>query len=167
MKVLDNGRVQFDDVYDLHYNLFLEVGLAINEQQYLYDQDTGLPIRYKDKFLKATVTPGEIVYAGRDDMVFNPSENFNLGSTLFGFFLDKFKEEHPEIEYLAHYIEDETKERIRQRVVTQFKDRVIYSQFYNCLYLAFLESIFDINGNFLADLSNFDVVRAIEFDKPC
>ena len=45
MIILPNGRVQFNDKYEMNFNLFAEMGLGLNHEGYLYDQDTNALIR--------------------------------------------------------------------------------------------------------------------------
>jgi hypothetical protein len=158
MQVLSNGKIMFDDFFEMSYYLFMEIGLSVNSNNYLYDQDTGIQIRYKDKYIKATVVPMDI-YAGKNDIIFDPAHNYNLMTTLFGYFLDKESnnEEGDKIGFIAQFIDDnETKDKQRLSVQTQ---RGLYaSEFYNNLYLAFIEMIFTLSGNYLVDLSNFDII---------
>ena len=161
MIFLPNGKIRFDNIYELYYNLFMEIGLGINDQQYLYDQDTQTCIMFKDKYIKATVQPVPI-YAGKNDIIFDPSENFQLMSNLFGYFLDKFSsDEDNEIKYIAHSIEDND-DKSKQRIVIRTSIGDIKTDYYYCLYLGFIEAIFILNQNINPDLSNFDINRFIK-----
>lgn len=152
------GKVMFQDIYEMYYHLFTEIGLGINSDQYLYDQDNGTVLRYKDKYLKATVQPVEI-YAGKTDMIFDPAKNYNLIVSILGYYLDK-EANNPEgdnIGFIAQYIEDDgTKEK--QRVVVKTRKGDYVSTFYHNIYLAYIEVIFLLADNFIVDLSNFDIV---------
>ena len=53
MIYLPNGTVIFDNIFDMYYDMFSEIGLGINSQQYLYDQDTQTVIQFKEKYIKA------------------------------------------------------------------------------------------------------------------
>lgn len=150
MQYLQNGKVMFDDIYELYYHLFTEMGLSINGDQYLYDQDTMTVLRYKDKFIKATVQPIEI-YSGISDIIFDPARNYNLMITLFGYFLDK---ESSNIGFCAQYIDDYMD---KQRLIIKTSKGDICSSFYNNLYLAYIECIFKLTDSLDVDLSNFDV----------
>lgn len=159
MKFLNNGKVMFDDVYELNYHLFMEMGLSINNNGYLYDQDNGTTLMFKDKYIKATTIPVEI-YAGKTDIVFNPAENFTLMNTLFCYYLDKYtsdEELSSEIKYIAHFIEDNP-EKTMQRIAIRTANGDIFTSYYYNLYLGFIEAIFILSNNFSVDLSNFDIV---------
>ena len=135
-----NGKIMFDDMYELYYHLFLEIGLSINGNNYLYDQDTEIPLMYKDKYIKATTFPVPI-YAGRNDIVFDPSQNYNLMVSILGYYIDKESnsDSGDNIGFIAQYIEDNDIEM--QRVVVKTKSGDYFSQFYHNI-----------------DLSNFDLV---------
>lgn len=153
MIILNNGAIEFGDTCEMYYNLFNEIGLGINAQQYLYDQDTGIVLRYKDKYLKASTTI-EPIYAGKSDIVFDPSSNFNCMVTLFGYFIEKIRSTD-DFPYKAQYVEDND-DRTKQRLVVQTTNGTEYkSEFYNNLYLGFIEVIFQISG-FPVNLMNFD-----------
>lgn len=157
MRYLSNGKVMFDDVYEMYYHLFTEIGLSVNANQYLYDQDTMTVLQYKEKYIKATVYPVEI-YAGKTDVVFDPARNYNLMITLFGYFINK-ESNNPDgdnIGYISQYIDD-NQTRDKQRLVVKTSRGDITSNFYTNLYLAYIECIFILSGNFSVDLANFDI----------
>lgn len=158
MNFTPQGKVMFQDIYEMYYHLFTEIGLGINSDQYLYDQDNGTVLRYKDKYLKATVQPVEI-YAGKTDMIFDPVKNYNLIVSILGYYLDK-EANNPEgdnIGFIAQFIEDDST-REKQRVVVKTRRGDYISSFYYNIYLAYIEVIFLLSDNFVVDLSNFDIV---------
>ena len=155
MNYLPNGKMVFDDVFEMYFQLFAEIGLGINQNQYLYDQDNLQVLRYKDKYIKATVKPQEI-YAGKTDVVFEPAKNYNLMTTLFGYFIDKETALSGNIDYRSQYIEDDIT-RTKQRLVVKTGNGDIYSSFYFNIYLAYIECIFILSG-FDVDLSNLDFI---------
>lgn len=164
MIFLANGKVQFNDVFEMFYHLFTEIGLAIDNNGYLYDQDTGIRLKFKDKYIKATVQPVEI-YAGRNDIVFDPVRNYNLMISLLGYYIDKesMSPDGDRIRYIAQYTDMEGmksgKERDRQRVVIKTAQGDICTNFYYNIYLSYSEAIFNLGGNFAVDLSNFDFLE--------
>ena len=152
----NNGKMMFENIFEMYYNLFNEIGLSINDQNYLYDQDTGLVLKYKDKFIKATVNPTPI-YAGRNDVIFDPAKNYNLMTSIFGYYIDK-ESHNPEcnFKFVAQYIDDNDA-RDKQRFVVRTKKTDIFSEFYYNVYLAYIEMIFILSG-YNVDLSNFDMI---------
>ena len=153
-----NGTVGFENIWDLYYDLFSEIGLGINSQQYLYDQDTQTTIMFKDKYIKASIN-GQPVYAGRNDVVFEPNKNYTLMARLFEYYLDKCQhsDDGDMLQgYIAHYIDDDaTKEK--QAVVVKTQGRgLIQSDFYFNIYLAYVDCLFKIAG-YNVVLNNFDI----------
>jgi hypothetical protein len=156
-----NGLMMFQTLEELYYDLFLEMGIGVRGQ-YLYDQDNGNDIKFGENFIKVSID-GQPVYAGRNEILFEPALNYQLISTLFGYYLDKAQNsEDGDIlqGYIAHY-NDDNETRDKQRVVVKTKGRgEISSNFYYQIYLAFIDCIFRIAG-YNVDLSNFDVQPAI------
>lgn len=153
-----NGTVGFENIWDMYYDLFSEIGLGINNQQYLYDQDTQVTITFKEKYIKASIN-GQPVYAGRNDIVFEPAKNYTLMARLFEYYLDKCQQSDDGDQlqgYIAHYIDDdEAKEK--QRVVVKTMGRgEISSNYYFNIYLAYIDCLFKIAG-YNAILTNFDI----------
>jgi hypothetical protein len=158
MNFLPNGKIMFNDVYEMFYHLFTEIGLGINNNSYLYDQDTFTEIKFKEKYIKATTQPITI-YAGRNDIIFDPANNYQLMVSLLGYYIDKraVSEDEETIEFVAQYIE-ETPGREKQRVTVKTNNKGdISSNFYYNIYLGYIEIIFLLGGNFVPDLSNFDI----------
>lgn len=156
MNFLANGKMSFTDIYEMYYHLFTTIGLSINSNGYLYDQDTCELLKYKDCYIKATVHPVPI-YAGRHDIVFEPMKNYNLMVSMLGYFIDKESnsDDGDNIGFIAQYIE-ETPDREKQRVVVKTHKGLFASQYYTNIYLGYIEVIFALSGNFIPDLSNFD-----------
>lgn len=158
MKFLNNGKQIFDDIYEMYYNLFIELGLAVGQNNYLYDQDTGITLKYKDRYIKAALTRTPI-YSGAYDIVFDPTQNYNLMVVLLGYYLDKEANNENKIQYIAQYIEDNNDPNNKmQRVVLKTKNGDIYSQFYHNIFLAYVEIVFILAGYTSLDLSNFDII---------
>ncbi len=161
-----NGKMYFSDVNEMYYELFLEIGLGVNSSQYIYDQDTGIVLKYKDKHIKMNFNNN--VYAGNNDIVFDPSTNYNLMVTLFGYYIEKETNEGKNIGYIAQFTEDDQSkafvakgERFKQRVVVKTTHGDICSNYYYNLYLAYIEIIFILSENNDYDLSNFDILPEV------
>lgn len=151
------GETVFDDVYELYYNLFNAIGLSINSEGKLYDQDTNIVLLYNNHFIKATVnnTP---IYAGKNDILFDPYHNYNLMVTLFGTWLDKETQYYGNnIQYLSQYIEDnKDPEDPKQRFVLKTVQGEYVSKWYYNLWLGYAEIILAITDNVALDLSKLD-----------
>lgn len=150
------GQMVFDDLQEMYYNLFNEIGLSINKDSYLYDMDTGQMIMFKDKYIKASTNPLDDLYAGKTDVVFDPLKNYTLMMSLFGYYMDKEFADRPEY-FIAQFIDDNPEDKQLQRFVVKTRDGDIYSQYYNNTYLGYVENIFNLSG-VSVNLSNFDLV---------
>lgn len=156
MHFLPNGDMQFEDIYEMYYYLFSEIGLAINQSQYLYDMDTGIVLKYKDKYIKATTIP-QSIYAGKNDVVFEPEKNYNLMVTMLGYYIDKEAQQNDnDIGFVAQFTEYDDAGEQQRVVIKTNKLGTIYSRYYHTLYLGYLECIFILSGNTHVNLYNFD-----------
>lgn len=160
-----NGKMLFNNTKEMYYNLFLEIGLSINNEQFIYDQDTGIVLKYKDKRIKMSFTND--VYGSNNDVVFDPSVNYDLMVKLFGYYIEKETQNGNDIGYIAHFSEEEFNrafimkdERYRQRVVVKTKNGDFKTAPYYNIYLAYIEAIFILSGNNY-DLSNFDILPEV------
>jgi hypothetical protein len=162
MIYLPNGTIQFNDIGELYYELFMEMGLYVKTaDSYLYDQDTSTPIMFDSKYIKAN-TNNAPIYAGANDIAFEPGKNYKLISQLFGYYLTKaqYSEDGDLLQgFIAWYDESMTDEKSKfekKKVTIKTEGRgTIESQYYFQIYLAFIDCIFRIN-NKIVDLSNFD-----------
>lgn len=163
MHISINGATIFESKEELYYNLFMEMGLGVRSDQYVYDQETGNIIQYREKLLKASIN-GMPVYAGNRDIVFEPDKNYGLVSCLFGMYLDRVQmsDDGDLLQgYVANYVYDNP-ERDKQQVTVKTVGRgEIQSKFYYNVYLAYFECIFLIAGT-KVDLTNFDIPKERE-----
>lgn len=160
MNFTPTGKTMFDNQAEMFYHLFMEMGLSINSSQYLYDQETGIELKYKDKFIKADVN-GNVIYAGKNDIVFDPARNYNMMVTLIGYYIERETiNGTANFVFIAQSVEDNA-DRTKQRVVVRTNRGDIASQYYKNVYLGFIEVIFLLAENFIPDLSNLD----IDYDK--
>lgn len=159
MNYLPDGSITFNSIPEMYYDLFMEIGLAVRAQdQYLYDQDTLNPIKFKDKFIKASVD-GTPLYAGRNDIVFEPDKNYSLIARLFELYLDKctHSDDGDLLQgYIAHYIEDDGAKEKQRVCVKTYGRGVIESAFYFNIYLAYIDCLFRVAG-YVPHLEMFDV----------
>ena len=63
----DNGKMVFDSIPELYYDLLMEIGLAVKDQ-YIYIQG-GNFLKCGDKFIKVSLD-GSPIYPGRNDIIF-------------------------------------------------------------------------------------------------
>lgn len=157
MYILPSGKFAYNTIGELNYNLFLAIGLGINEEQHLYDQDTYKELNFKGKYIKASVNDMP-VYAGKNDVVFMPSKNYHLMATLFGYYIDKESksEDGDKIGFIAQGTEDTPDKEFHRIFVQTSRLGRIESDWFMNGYLGFIDCIFKMDGQMI-DLHNFDV----------
>ena len=153
------GETVYDDVYELYYNMFNAIGLSVNSENKLYDQDTQTFLLYNNHFIKANIN-NSAVYAGKNDVLFDPYHNYNIMVTLFGTWLDKEINFYGNnIQYISQYIDDDKDpEDPKQRFVLKTASGEYRSKWYHNLWLGYAEIIMAISDNIAVDLSNLDIV---------
>ncbi len=161
MYYLPDGSVKFTDINDLMINYLSEMGLSVDNNQYLYDQDNGNILQYKEKNIKVSIN-GIPAYAGHNDIVFDPFHNYGIVNTLFGLYIDRCQDtDDGDIlqGYISHGVEDyPSRDMDRQRVVVKTIGRgEITSNYYKAVFLAFADCTFKVGG-YNVDLREFDVV---------
>lgn len=156
MTILSDGSFQFNSMGEMYHNLFMMIGLGINGNQYLYDQDSGNILKFKDKYIKASIDDSMPLYAGMTDIVFEPARNYALTNNIVGYYIDKESnsEDGDRIGYISLGIEDKDVEW-HSAIVQTKKKGTIQTRFYRQAYLALLEVIFDLEG-VKVDFTNLD-----------
>lgn len=156
MQYLPNGSVMFNNMNELLYDYFIEMGLNVDSNQYLRFQETGEPVIFDKKYIKASIN-GQPVYGGMNDVVFD-MRNYKLIASLFTMYLEmcKVSDDGDLLEgYIAHYMEDDS-DKEKQRVTVKTVGRgEISSNFYHIIFFAFVDCTFRISG-YNVDLSAFD-----------
>lgn len=158
MRIIPPNTLIFENLNDIILNYFYEMGMSIDKNGYLYDQDLGNNISYKGNMIKASVN-GIPVYAGMNEIVFDPVHNYGLISTLFGTYLDKCQNsEDGDIlgGYIAHGIEDSKMDKSQRVCVKTLNRGEIASLYYQNVFLAYIDCTFRIAG-YNVDLHPFDI----------
>jgi hypothetical protein len=138
---------------DLNRKILQEIGLDINDQQHVVDQDTFNLIQFNGKNIKYSIN-NPTVLIGKDDIKFDPINNVKLMSHLFTYHIDKIHEIDG-IYYPVFYpIEGENgKGAIEAK---SDNGTVVRSNFYNNDSLKYADLIMRINGEKDIDLSELD-----------
>lgn len=77
---------------DLGRALIMEMGLSMDNDHVLYDQDTYTPISYQGKRVKYSSTDPDKLYIGEGDVLFDPVHNYHMMLSMLGYYIDKEKE---------------------------------------------------------------------------
>ena len=158
MKFTINGDTMFDDFSELCYNLMMQIGLGINRDGYVYDQDTGITLKSRDKYLKASVD-GSPIYTGSNDIAFDPVKNYVITLFMLGYYIDKMREmDGEDIGFISQGIEDNDDKSYHRAFIDCSKYGRIYSKFYHISSLGYVELIFKL-GDMNTDISNFDLTE--------
>lgn len=151
-------KQQFPTRGAMHYALFNIIGLSINRDSYLYDNDTGTVLQYKGKYIKAT-TADIPIYAGKNDIVFDPPCSYHMMVVLLGYYINKrdnSEDEHP-LGFISQGIIDTADKSQHQLFVdTSTRGRII-SDWFNNGYLTYIDMIFKLDEQDFVDLHNFDI----------
>ena len=155
-----DGTLTYNNFIEMQYDLFSTIGLGINRDCLIYDQDTSTLIQMGGKYIKASVC-GEPIYVGKDAIPFDPAKNYKLITYLFCHFLDKAQmSDDGDIlgGYVSHFIDDNPEKDKQAVVVRTTMKGDIRSRFYYNIYLAYIDCILRIDG-YNPDLSNFDILE--------
>ena len=143
---------------DLIYALINEIGLSINTNNSLFDQDTGQVIYFGGKEIKCSINPNVTVYPSDVSVVFDPINDIRLMTTILGYYFEKERvmgDYYP----ITYSFNDRDKRKPSNIMVKlQTKDKGIIEINSNYYYNKCLK-ISDIilrMGEQYCDLSNFD-----------
>ena len=143
---------------DLIFALINEIGLSINGNNSLFDQDTGQVIYFGGKEIKCSINPNIPVYPSDIAVVFDPINDMKLMTTILGYYFEKERvmgEYYP----ITYSFNDRDKKKPSSIMVKlQTNDRGIIeinSGAYNNKCLKLSDIILRMGGQD-CDLSNFD-----------
>ena len=131
--------------------LMHEIGLDVDKENNIVDQDNGQPIHFNGKELKYNLGEKKIPI-GRNDIGFNPIDDTKVMSHLFSFYLDKKQEEDGT--YFPVYF---TVNNSNGKTALQLKgENTIKSEYFKNESLKYIDAILKINGTEDLDLSSID-----------
>lgn len=138
----------------LNKMIMQEIGLSVDKQNRVYDQDTRQPILFKDKNMKFS-SQHNVALSG-NDMVFDPANNKGLMSSLFDYYTQKLEDE--EGVYVSGHFEESTEDG-KMAVTLMMNNNQIKTNSYTNNSLSYLEAIKRLNGSQDTDLSEYDSDR--------
>ena len=128
-----------------------EIGLTINSQNKVIDQDTRTQIKFKDKNVK--YSSQNAVTLGHSDMLFDPVSDRGLMTSLFGYYADKLEEEGEcSVSIFYEKQDDDGKTYLESKT----DKGVITSKAYHNSNLTYIDTIKQLNGESNVDLSDYD-----------
>lgn len=165
MELTKDGRNRFSSEGELYYHLIIEMGLAIDRNQHVYDEDTGSILMWKDKYIKCSVDDKPL-YASKDEAIFSLNESLKLMLNVFSYYVTKISSsEDINMVIIAHYTDiDKDKNKTRLFVKYDAKDgsvvgQILTSEWFSDPWLAYADMIFKLNGTFTFDLTGLDRER--------
>ena len=142
---------------DLIYALINEIGLSINENNSLFDQDNGQLIYFGGKEIKCSVNPLYPVYASEVATVFDPFDDIKLMTTILAYYLEK-ERLMGDIYPITYSFNDRDRlgpSNMSVKIQTANGMEEVTSNFYYNKCLKISDTILRMGGQF-CDLSNFD-----------
>ena len=139
-------------INNLLYQLMTEIGLEIDSEMRIVDQDDGNVIMFKGKSLKVSLDNYRQPFIGRNDILFDPITNFKVMNNLFSYFIHKTsvtEGRYFNIFYPVNLPNGRTYIEIKEN------NQVIRSGAYMNPCIAYIDLIFRINGE-AYDLSMYD-----------
>ena len=128
-----------------------EIGLDVDKNNNIVDQDNGQPIHFNGKELKYNLGEKKL-RIGRNDVEFDPIENTKIMSHLFSYYLDKKNEEDGT--YFPVYFSVSNPDGKSSLEIKG--DNTFKSKYYKNESLKYADAILRINGNEYTDLSSID-----------
>ena len=126
---------------DLNRIIVQGIGLTVNSQQKIVDQDTGEQLRYKDKNLR--YSSNNSVMLTKQDAIFDPAENRGQMVALFNHYSKKLEEE--DNVYIKMSYEVQQEDNKSSLVVEMDGQKIETGSYYNDS-LKYVEAIERMNG---------------------
>jgi len=158
MRIMPNGMMMFDDIFELNYELLNEMELEVRNDGTVFDSERNVILALNDNIIKASIRPDHINYAGQNEISMDILTNIRLVTMIFGLQLQKKMAEG--MPFMSYYQEETEREDIKYTNLTVKQTNInsISSKYYHNKCLKFIEMIFLLNEQ-LVDLSNFDVLE--------
>ena len=155
-------KTELQILQELNNLVLREVGLDLDHQYNVVDQDTGIQLQINGKLIKyyfgADVNPDSNV---NGDKILDAVRDSYLMNFLVGYYIEKIKEEIPDLYiYSYHSINDRYSPRTALEVKGNLNFRTRY-YFNDCL--KYIEALYRLTGGDI-DLTEYDMMIS-EYDK--
>ena len=156
---LINGVYHFDYPGEMFRDMLMEMELEVGPDGCIRDQETKNPLRFKDKYIKCSITP-QPIYAGNTDVLLELQNSYSIIEKLFGYYLEYAQNtDDGDVTggMIGCFFTDELPDKSKRRVALKSRTRgEISSDYYFNTLLAFVDCIFKIAGTQVY-LHNFDI----------
>lgn len=148
------GVFRYDDIYELNYAVLNAIGLVVNHQGYVFDNDSKSQVFVNGKALKASIDVNRIVYPGPNEIMLDLLRNIKLVTFLLGYHIDK-KIQTQGMNFMSQYIE-EVENDTRTALTVKFDTmNSVSSGYFNNKCLKYVHMILILEEE-AVDLLNFD-----------
>ena len=168
MKMTEIG-MQFDDVYELNYELLNELEFEVKPDGTIYDPKNNNILFFNGMKILASIRPDQIHYAGQGEIPFDILNNIRMTTVLFGNYLEKkMAAGMPFVSYFPDEQIIEGKKLkdadIKLSNITVKFDNIheMSSPYFRNKCLKFIYMIFALEED-VVDLTNFDAMEAMRF----
>lgn len=155
-------KSELDILLELNDLVIREIGLELDSQYNIIDQDTGSQLQINGKLIKyyfgTELKQGDPGYYNNNDKIFDCVHDPYLMNFLVSYYIEKIKQEEPDLYiYSYHPVLD----KITNRSALEFKGNFnAITRFYSNECLKFIEGLFLLSGDSL-DLSEYDKLLSI------
>lgn len=140
---------------ELLNRLMSEIGLDVDDNNHIVDQDTGMNLQFNGKNLLCD-DPTKRIFKKRDEITFNPIESPKLMNSLFSYYINKIHEEDGRYINIYYPVQDGDKGYMELKEETT--NTTMKSNSYKNDCLKYADLILQLNGNDDNDLRKFDFV---------
>lgn len=165
MKILPDGSIQYEDEFELNYELLVAIGFSVDENGYVYNDNS--IVEMDGNRLKACISINKPVYAGQAEVLFEPLRNIQMMNYLFSFYIkEKMNEgyelysyyQEEELRPAERPIEEDDMDKYTCLTIQHRPGKVTSTEYFRNKCLKFIQMIFIIEGD-QVNLSNFDVLE--------
>lgn len=157
------GEMNFDDQYELVYELLNELEYVLKHDGTIFDPFANSILSFNGMIIKASTNPNNIHYAGQGEIEFDILNNVRLVTTLFGHYLQK--KEQDGVKVVSTFTEEQNSKVIEGAKISRLTIRTdinhdISSPYYHNKCLKFIWAMFAMEDTYV-NLNNFEPPEAI------
>ena len=168
MKMTEIG-MQFDDIYELNYELLNELEFEVKPDGTIYDPAGNNIIFFNGMKVIASTRADNIHYAGQGEIPFDILNNIRMTTVLFGNYLERrmakgmpFVSFFPDEQIIPGEKLTDPDIKISNLTVKFDNTHELSSPYFRNKCLKFIYMIFMLEDD-LVDLTNFDAMEALRF----
>ena len=158
MRITAEGKMQYEDIFELTYELLNELELTLTPDGKIYDKTTNNILSFNGMIMKASTNPNEINYPGEGEIGFDIDSNVRIATTLFGNFLQRKIDSGMPFRSYSNEEKTDKDDNIMSNLTVKFdNDREISTDYYYNKCFKFIEMMFLLEDDHI-DLHNLDKI---------